>query len=262
MEWILAALLGGFLAFNSAVTPDKAAQLAQKSLQEKFPSSQVKVEMEGKRGNDVLNGKFKRVRIEINDLNVGELPMSAASGEKPKKIGHAKNVELSLKNAKLGATRVQSADLQFTDLRYDLDALKERSQFSLVGFGSAKLSLALQAAQLQPLLAPKVSGAQNVELSLQNDTLTVSGTRTVLGFPAPFSWSATPVFRGPELMLENQKLLVSGLPVPAHVARQIVGEVKSVYSLSNLGNLPFRVEVKRVLARNQTLQIEADLLAK
>ena len=88
MGWILALLAGGLVTFNAVVTPDKAADAATKALQKKFPGAQVKVVIAGKRGQDVLNGRFKRVDVELADLTLDELPIasqsaSAQSGSAP-----------------------------------------------------------------------------------------------------------------------------------------------------------------------------------
>ena len=62
MGWLLAILAGGFLTFNAVVTPDKAASEAEKALKKQFPGAEIQVKIEGKRGKDVLNGRFRKSR--------------------------------------------------------------------------------------------------------------------------------------------------------------------------------------------------------
>ncbi len=75
MGWLIAILAGGLLTFNAVVTPEKAADEATKALQQKFPGADVKVAIEGKRGKDVLNGRFRKVDIELSNLTLNELPI-------------------------------------------------------------------------------------------------------------------------------------------------------------------------------------------
>ena len=79
MGWLLAILAGGFLTFNAIVTPDKAADEATKALQKQFPGAEVKVVIEGKRGKDVLNGRFRTINIELANLTLDELPIAAGT---------------------------------------------------------------------------------------------------------------------------------------------------------------------------------------
>ena len=75
MGWLIAILAGGLLTFNAVVTPDKAASEAEKALKKQFPNAQVQVNIEGKRGKDVLNGRFRRVDIELTNLSLSEMPL-------------------------------------------------------------------------------------------------------------------------------------------------------------------------------------------
>lgn len=77
MGWLLAILAGGFLTFNAVVTPGKAADKATAALRQKFPGADVKVVIEGKRGKDVLNGRFRKIDIELANLTLDELPIES-----------------------------------------------------------------------------------------------------------------------------------------------------------------------------------------
>ena len=72
-------MAGGLVTFNAVVTPDRAADEATKALRRKFPGAEVRVVIDGKRGKDVLNGRFKRVDVELSNLTLDELPIAAAS---------------------------------------------------------------------------------------------------------------------------------------------------------------------------------------
>ena len=77
MGWLIAILAGGFFTFNAVVTPDKAASKATQALQRKFPGADVQVAIEGKRGKDVLNGRFRVISIELTNLSLDELPFAS-----------------------------------------------------------------------------------------------------------------------------------------------------------------------------------------
>ena len=79
MGWLLALLAGGFLTFNAVVTPDRAASEAEKSLRKQFPGAQVQVKIEGKRGKNVLNGRFRKIDIELANLTLDEIPLQTSA---------------------------------------------------------------------------------------------------------------------------------------------------------------------------------------
>ena len=76
MGWLLAIVAGGLFTFNAVVTPDRAASEAKKALQKQFPDAQVEVVIEGKRGKDVLNGRFRSIDIALSNLTLNELPLA------------------------------------------------------------------------------------------------------------------------------------------------------------------------------------------
>ena len=79
MGWLLAIVAGGLFTFNAVVTPDKAASEAKKALQKQFPDAQIQVAIEGKRGKDVLNGRFRTIDIELSNLTLTELPLAMSA---------------------------------------------------------------------------------------------------------------------------------------------------------------------------------------
>ena len=79
MGWLLAIVAGGLFTFNAVVTPDRAASEAKKALQKQFPDAQIEVKIEGKRGKDVLNGRFRSIDIDLANLTLTELPLAISS---------------------------------------------------------------------------------------------------------------------------------------------------------------------------------------
>ncbi len=113
MGWLIAILAGGLLTFNAIVTPDKAADEATKALQQKFPGADVKVAIEGKRGKDVLNGRFRKVDIELSNLTLNELPIASSASAPVKSIAPVAASPVVVRELdgaiKAGATRSQTA---------------------------------------------------------------------------------------------------------------------------------------------------------
>lgn len=280
MELLLAALLGGFFGFNALATPDRAAKIAEKSLRQQFPGAGVNVEIDGKRGRAVLAGRFKRIRIELSDLTLSTLPISAsasstndarrlastepvavpASSTKPKrvKLGRAEVVELSIKRFTLGSLKIASADFLLLDVSYDLNALKKQSQLRIVKCGAATMKLQLNAADLVPLVTNRLTDVSQANLQLRDNQIVFSGERPIVGFVAPFQLTANVAGAGDALRLDDVKFSVSGLPVPSALVNSQLGNLNPVYRF-DFGEAPFSVEIQSVTARDDVLSIEANL---
>lgn len=89
MGWLLAIVAGGLFTFNAVVTPDRAASEAKKALQKQFPDAEVQVGIEGKRGKDVLNGRFRSIDIELANLTLDELPIQTGTSVQRAPVGVA-----------------------------------------------------------------------------------------------------------------------------------------------------------------------------
>ncbi len=260
MGYLLAALLGGFLAFNSFATPQKAARMAQDALQKAYPGSTARVQIEGKRGSNVLKGKFRLVRVEMSDVTLAALPFSPSQGAK--KIGRAEKIELQLVNAKFLGLPIARANFDFQDVEYDFDALRKRSQFQIVRSGPAQMRLQLGAPALQTLFAERLGDIENLTIAFQNDRLLLTGQRDVLGFKTPIELTARPVGAGNAVRLENVVIKVGGVALPAAAASALLKDLNPVYTFDREGNWPFNVEVQSVTAQNNALNLTANLSLK
>lgn len=260
MGYLLAALLGGLLYFNSAATPQKAAQMAEEALQKQYPTSKVNVEMEGKRGADVLKGRFRRVHIEVSDLKVAELPFTPATTAK--RIGKAGKLELDLRNLTWGTLPIARARFDFENLEYDFGALKETSQFKIVRTGPAQMQVQVGASSVASAFDTRLKDIENLAISFQDDQFRLTGQRDVLGFKAPVSMTARPVGVGNEVRLENSVITVSGVPLPAMAANALLKDVNPIYVFDRKGEWPFKVNIQSVSARNDSLDVTAGLTLK
>lgn len=294
MGWILAILAGGVLTFNAVVTPDKAADEAAKALRAKFPGAQVKVNIDGKRGKAVLNGRFKRVDVEMSDFQLDDAlvaqmaaatpapltplyttpvplpehaaPTNAATSQPksaPKiKIGRTDEINIALSRFRWNDMPVERAEFYLKNTEYDWDALKSRAQFILLKTDDAKLHLELAPEALAPLVEKRVQNIKNARVSIVGEKLSVRGERQFYGINAPFEVKGTLGFVGPQVIMQAPTLLVSGLTVPAPLAAPLLKSINPLYSVADLKDLPFAVELQNVWARDGKLQIDAALKLK
>src|SRR6186713_775120 len=97
MGFLLGALVGGVLFFNSQATPHRAEREVEKALQGRFPGAQIDADIKGKRGMDVISGRFKEVRVQMAQFTTG----GAGGGVGVQAVPSAK------KEGRLGLTSLQ-----------------------------------------------------------------------------------------------------------------------------------------------------------
>ncbi len=260
MDYLLAALLGGFFLFNSAATPKRAARMAEKSLRKQYPGADINVEITGKRGAAVLKGNFRRVRVQMAHLSLAGLPFETA--REGVKAGHAQNLEIDLSDVSIGNLPVSRAKLDFEGVAYDFGALKKQAQFRLVRLGSGKMQLQLSAAALLPAFAAKLKDTQNVTLTTSGQTLTLRGNRTVLGNVTPIEVSGVLAGRGSELRLETPSLLIGGSRVPDATAGALLRDLNPLYDFDKGLQWPFRTEITSASGEGNQIDLKANLKLK
>lgn len=256
MGWLLAGLLGGFLWFNSQATPDKAAQIAEKSLQKQYPGAQVDVEIEGKRGSDVLNGRFKSVKVEMARLKLDDLPFTAGEA---KNVGRSELIEISLKDFTWEGMRLDSADFRFESVEYDLQTLKKTGQFRIVHCGPSSAKLKLNELALQQMLGGKLKDVPNAKLILEDGRFHIVGEKDVFNVQVPFEMFATPAGQGRNIVLENPDVKVGGIALPGLAVDALLKDVNPVFVFDRNNKWPFQVELTSVVARDGELEINGNL---
>lgn len=256
MAWLLAALLGGFVYFNSQATPERAAEMAQKALQEKYPGTQVTVEMEGKSGANVVKGKFKRIKVEMARLKLDSLPFGAGES---KKQGSAGLLELNLRDFTWNGMPIESGEFRFKDLRYDLHQLRNTGDFNIVRCGPSTAMLRLDEGALQSIIGGKLKDVPGARLLLVNGNFHIVGEKEVLGVSVPFDMTAVPEGRGPELHLTSPQVKVGGIGLPAFATKSVLQDVNPIFVFDPKREWPFEVRVSKVTAEGGKLTIVADL---
>ncbi len=268
MGYFLAALLSGFFLFNSAATPQKAAKMAEKALQKQYPSAKVNVKIEGKRGTDVLKGRFRLVRVEMSNLAVSQLPVTAPTGSlapnnqpKKQKIGRAQKIEVDLSELTLGKLPVSRARLDFERVQYDFEALKNRAEFQILQSGPATMQLQLSMTALLPSFAEKLKNTDDVTVAIEGKTMTLRGTRQVLGTTTPLIVSGELSGRGAQLRLENATLSLGGITLSGVVANALLKDLNPLYDFDKGLNWPFQTQITDARGQGNQLDLKANLSA-
>ncbi|HVF84779.1 MAG TPA: DUF2993 domain-containing protein [Abditibacteriaceae bacterium] len=263
MGYLLAALFGGLLLFNSQATPERAARGMESALRRQYPGRQIDVEVKGKRGLDVVRGKFKSVRLTMTGGSAsGASLFPIAAVAKANKAGRIGRVAVQLRDFDLDGLRIESADLNWADVVYDWGALRKTSQMNFVSAGPANARILIPVASLQTLLLQRVKDIQNPKMSLQNGRILVSGTRPAPIFetPLPFTLSARPEVRNQtEIWLSDVQATFAGSPLPPALLSGLTEKFNPVYRFSLSDKWPFSMNITRLNAQNDKLEVLADL---
>ena len=291
MGYFFAALAGGLLFFNSQASPKRVARGMEDALRRQMPNAQVQVSVEGRRGLDVLNGKFKSMRFQIDadgDNSTRIVPVVAptapnnAPGDaktpsdaktssdafaisavsKAQKAGRIGQFSVVLRDFDIEGVRIESAELNWKDVVYDWGALRKKSRFDVVTAGAADVRAVVAASSLQSFIAQKTTEIQNPKLSLRNGRFIVSGTRAapIFGTQLPFTLSARPEVRnGTEIWLADAQASFAGAPLPSSLVNDLAARFNPVYTLALGEKWPFSVRISRVSAQNDKLEVLAAL---
>lgn len=263
MGYFLAALFGGLLLFNSQATPERAARGMESALRRQYPGRQIDVEVKGKRGLNVVRGKFKSVTLTMSGGSAtGANLFPIAAVPKAKKAGRIGRIAVQLRDFDLDGLRIESADLNWSDVVYDWGTLRKTSQMNFVSAGPATARVLIPASSLQTLLLQRVKDIQNPKMSLQNGRILVSGTRPapIFGTPLPFTLSARPEVRNQtEIWLADVQATMSGSPLPPALVSGLTEKFNPVYKFSFSDKWPFSMNITRLNAQNDKLEVLADL---
>ncbi len=260
MGYLLAALAGGFLFFNSQATPDKVAGRIETVLRRQFPGAQVDVDIKGKRGLNVVKGRFREVRLSMSNFKTAGVALPPVQmNPNPKKKGRIGRALVQLRDFDFNGIQVELAELELGDVVYDLDALK-KSQLGIVSVGPGRAHLIVSAAALQSLVQERVKDVKNARIALQNGQLRLTGTRAtpILG-DVPFALTARPQVRnGNQIWLANAVVTLGGQELPEALTQNIIGPLNPIFAFDD-SKLPFRVALKTLSARNDKIELSGDV---
>ena len=262
MEILLAALVGGFLLFNSAATPQKAEKVIEAALRKTYPRATfIDAQVEGKRGRAVMKGNFRRIRLEMRGIGeVSGLPLSAARPDA--KTGHLGHLELALRDFRFNGAPVENAEFTFDDVAYDMDALKKTSKLMIVRSGPAKAHLTLTARAMDTLFAGSLKGVRDIKIALRDGRVIMDAKKVLPLFDLglPFIFTSRPEARGSEIWLTDGRVAMentTGFTLPV---KNLLGDLNPIFTFDEEKKWPFRVQITSVRAQNDTLEIDANMI--
>jgi hypothetical protein len=270
MGYLLAALLGGFLVFNSQATPRKAEKIAESALQKRFPGATVDVSIEGKRGMNVLHGKFSKVRILLAHFGtLSEVPLQVAgTGGVPNSTKRGVNrgsvglLELQLRDFLWNDLHIDAADLTFQNVVFDRDLLKDQGRISLLSSGAATAHLTIPAASLETLMRSRLKDVQEARLTLQNGQVRVTGKRPapLVGVLVPFTLTANLKTRNAnQIWLDEPQVKVGDVPLLPAMTNSLLGDINPIYVFDRARKWPFLVELTAVQTIDNKLELNGNL---
>ena len=263
MGLLLAAVLGGFFGFNALATPDKAAQIMKDALQKRYPAAQIVTTVEGKKGRDVLKGRFSRVRLEMSNLGaIDGVPLEPPGGGKAKKLGMVKHFELLLRNFTFDKTPVESAELTVDDIAYDFNALKDKNQLRVVNSGAGTAHLTVAADALESLLVEKFPTIKEIDLAMQDGQVRVSGKKMVplINLGVPFHMTARVEIRNTnEIWVVDEHVAFEKVTGFSLNVSKLFEQMNPVYVFDKDKKWPFAVQVTSLTTANDKMDLSATL---
>ena len=262
MGYLLAALLGGFFLFNSQATPQRAERAIEKVMAQRFTGATVDAEVEGKKGRDVLKGRFRRVKLSLSNFDLAGGGLGVQAVPSAKSLGRVGSFELSLRDFAFSGVRVGALDVGFGAATFDWKALKNQSQLKVVSceMGTAKLSVT--SAAIEPFLKTKLKDVQEMKLSIApGNRVKVTGKRPapIVNVPMPFEVAGRiEVRNGREIWLVDPTATMGGIPLAAPVAKAATGTINPLYVFGS-DKSPFAVQITNLTTGTDNAELLANL---
>ncbi len=274
MGYILAALFGGFFLFNSLATPKRASHAVESALRKKFPGAQVRADLQGKRGRDVLNGRFQSARVEISSFTFGQGLQLQVVPSAPN-LGRIGHFELALRDFRWHDFHVAQAQMSLDNLLLDWKALRKNSQLKLVASNDpaeprtqGRLRLVLGQDALQSWVSAKYPELQNIRVALASDrSIRVQGTRALMGAALPFEVSGRLELRGGRVLgVQNPVVSTGGVLLAGPMAAAFTKNLSTLYEIDPQGTWPLAVSNTSLNVQSQggtpSLVLEAAIALK
>jgi hypothetical protein len=264
MGFLLGALVGGVLFFNSQATPHRAEREVEKALQSRFPGAHIDAEIKGKRGFDVIKGRFKQVRVQMAqfDLAGGGTGVGLQAVPSAKKQGRLGRTEIQLRDFEWQDLKVDAVDLNVQELVYDWDALKNESQLKIVSCGPVTARLVIPATSLTAAIAPRIKDVQNARIALKDGQVHITGTRAMpLVGGVNFLLTAKLQARnGNEIWLTEPRVAAAGMPGLSLPADALLRDINPIYVFDREKAWPFRVQIQNITTINDKLDLSGNLV--
>jgi hypothetical protein len=265
MEYLLAALIGGLLTFNAVVTPNKAESAIADVLHRQFPAAQVNVDIEGKRGRDVLHGRFAKLDVSLQNVVSqpgAAAPLAISAVPDAKNKGRLGQASIQLRDIVWNGVVIDVIELQARDLVYDFTALKEENALRIVSSGPVTARLVMPATAVEKLVAPQLTTVQGFHLALRDERVTIQGQTPlpIIKIPTPFvlTGKLEPQNRN-EVWLMEPKLAFPAAPTMSLPAGPLLAGVNPLYVIDKEKKWPYSVNIKSIRAHDNKLELTVEL---
>lgn len=181
MEKVAIGVAVLLLLFFTQVTPDKVERELEKVLNQSLPAKRVDVELKGSPGFPTLEGKFKKLTVQIEGLSfVGGqlleiLPIKFT--DKPEKEGKVKEVELILQDTLYEGLLISELKAYAQTVRFDLKGSLRERRLVLVSAASGNLSGFIPANSLGKYLSEYAEryGFEGTKVQLKHKFVEIEG---------------------------------------------------------------------------------------
>lgn len=266
MEKVAAGIAILLLLFFTQVTPDRVERELEKALRQSLPAKSVDVELKGSPGFPTLQGKFKKLTVEIEGLAFagGELleMLPIRFTDKPKKEGRVGEVLLLLRDVNYEGLTISELKAQAQTVRFDLKSSLQEKRLVLVSAASGTLSGFITADSVQRYLAKHTTkyGIEDARGRLKGGNVEFEGKWRVelAGVPivrVPFEAVAELFPVNNEIHWKLQQVTIAEIvPLPAGWLQE---RFKQLNPLIRFDLAPLQVQLQTVTVTSKGVHIMA-----
>ncbi len=267
MEKVAIGLAVLFLLFFSQVTPERVERELEKVMRQALPAKTVDVELEGSPGFPTMQGKFRKLMVQIEGLSFsgGQLleMLPIKFTDKPEKEGKVGEVHLLLKDADYEGLRISELQAHAKTVRFDMKGSLREKRLVLVSAASGTLSGFISASSIQSYLAEYATknGVESPQVRLKHGSVEVEGRWRVelVGVPLlriPFNAIAE-LFpaNGNEIRWRLKQATVAEIvPLPAGWLQE---RFQNLNPLVRFDLTPLQIQIQTITVSPRGVQFEA-----
>lgn len=273
-EWmivpVLVGIIAGLLFVNNSITPGDLSRQIEKGLRERLGTvAEVHVKLAGPRGYRMLKGNFSRAEVQIRGFDVGPLALNSAvtptvavpSPGNPK-TGHVREFIVDCRDFTYDGCRIEKLVLSLHNVRYDLDAAKERNQLHIFSMDPGTAEVQVPEWSLQNKMRSMLEGVTQAKLLLLPGKVLVTGQKEVLHVRLPFSVEGRLVPRKNEVHFARPWLKVGVVGLPRGFTEWLLEEINPVFTFDEKQEFPFTADIGAISIQKKTLCAEANLILR
>lgn len=263
---VILGLIAGLFIANSQITPADLERQIERGLRERLGQVQeVHVKLKGPHGYRMLRGNFSRAEVtlkgfDFSALEVDKLVPGSAGGERSDiRTGRIGELMLNCSDVVYESMEIDQLVLRLKRVRYDVEAAQKQNQISLISMESGTADIRIAEWSLNRKVASLLPDVSSPRVRLTTGGVVLTGRKTILALPIPFSVSGKLRGRNNEVYLVDPELNIGILRMPHGFADRLLGEVNPVFAFDPRGELPFTLEFTSLTARGKTLSLQSDV---